>query len=129
MIGDCMNRHGQMSFSWSDDLLIVKPKGPFNEEGREYVNNRVKDVILNKGLKRWRRLEILDEETMGSPSVLGMVKDLYTWYEDNGCYATAVVVKNSLQIYVIEEMFQSRTVKIFSNISEAEKWIVSKNVD
>ncbi len=118
-----MEKHGETKFYWEGNLLIVEPKGPFNEEGQTYACNQIKLAILDSGIKRWRRLEILDEKTMGSLAVLDIVKDLYTWYDQNGCYITAVVVKNSLQAHSVAEVFNSPTVKIFISLVDAINWI------
>ena len=66
---------------------------------------------------------------MGSPAVLEIVKELYSWYDCNGCYAAAVVVKTALQKSVIERSFVHDAVKIFINKTEAEHWLdVQKNM-
>lgn len=118
-----MERHGEAKFYWEDDLLIVEPKGPFNLEGSQYQCDEMQTAILEKDLKCWRRLEILEPNTLGSPDVLAVVKGLYHWYDQHGCYAAAVVVKNGVQRYAIETVFQGKNVSIFNNEEEARAWL------
>ena len=118
-----MEKHGEMTCYWEADLLTVEAKGPFNEEGLNYACTQVKQAILNSGFKRWRRLEVLDEKTMGSPAVLDIVNDLYAWYDQNGCYLAAVVVKNKIQEHAVAEVFKSPTVKIFNSLLDAINWV------
>lgn len=117
-----MNKHGELLYFWEGDLLTVNAKGPFNDEGILSSGVGIKKAILSQNIKNWRRLEILDEETLGSPSVLALVKDLFDWYLDNGCERVAVVVCNSVQQAVIEKMLQSSD-PIFRNFSDAKKWL------
>ena len=118
-----MEKHGEMTCYWKGTLLTVEPKGSFNEEGLKYACTQVKQAIENSGIKHWRRLEILDEKTMGSPAVLDIAKDMYAWYDQNGCYLTAVVVKNRIQEHAVSEVFKSPTVKIFISLVDAINWI------
>lgn len=118
-----MKKHGEFTFSWDKDIFMIDVKGPLNEEAQEDANNAMKSAILQQGLKRWRRLETLNEDTMGSPAVMALVTDLFAWYDNNGCYAAAIVVKNSLQVYAINEIFKSSTVCLFDNLAEAKTWL------
>ncbi|WP_281560788.1 hypothetical protein [Thalassomonas sp. RHCl1] len=120
-----MKRHGVVTLSWQANLLVFKAYGPFNEEGIEAVFYEAQQSVINRQLQRWNRLEILDDETLGSPAVLNRVKDLYAWFENNGCEHTAVVVSNSVQIYVTEELLQSKA-KIFRDINTAKKWLAEQ---
>lgn len=123
-----MNRHGEAKFYWEGDLLIVEPKGPFNLEGSQHQCEEMQTAILQKGLKRWRRLEILEPNTLGSPDVLAVVKGLYHWYDQHGCCAAAVVVKNGVQRYAIETVFQGRNVSIFDSEKDARIWLDSQQM-
>jgi len=124
-----MKKHGKTTFFWEKDLFIVELQGPFNEEGQEYSTTHLKHSVLNQKLKHWRRLEVLCDETMGSPAVLSMVKELYSWYEENGCYVLAVVIKNSLQKDVLERVFKSNIVKIFLDRPQAIEWLEAQKTD
>lgn len=118
-----MNKHGYVNFYWHEDILTLELEGPFNEEGLNYYFSLVKTSILNRSGKNWRRLEIWDEETLGSLETLGIGKDIDKWFEENGCLLAAVVVSNSLQKQVLENIIKSN-MKIFRNEIEARKWLV-----
>ncbi|WDE11304.1 hypothetical protein [Thalassomonas haliotis] len=117
-----MEKHGVATFSWQENLLVIKVYGPFNEEGIESAFEQARQCVINRQAQRWNRLEILDNETLGSPAVVNRVKDLYAWFEENGCEHAAVVVSNCVQIYVIEELLQGQ-VKIFHDPDAAKKWL------
>lgn len=117
-----MNEHGELRFYWQENTLRVSAKGPFNDEGMLSSSDNIKKAISKKNLLSWSRLEILDEETLGSPSVLGIVDELYTWYIDNGCNRIAIVVSNNLQQTIIEDVFYSDA-SIFRCEKEAIKWL------
>lgn len=119
-----MNRHGRTEVVWEDDIFIVHVGEAFNEEGLAYMFSRLKDLIKSKGFTSWRRLEIWDEEVLGSPETIQIGKAIYAWYEENGCSHTAVVVTNGLQEQIIKSMFNS-SAKVFRNKEQAKEWLES----
>ena len=123
-LGDGMNKHGNMFFSWEKDLLTIEIKGGFNKEGMEFWFSEIKKYFKNNGFKVWRRLEIWDEEAMVIPEAIEVGKLIYDWLDDNGCTLTAVVIKNNLQEKIIKERFKSH-VKIFRNKEKAREWLDS----
>jgi hypothetical protein len=119
------NRHGNMNLSWHKEILVAEIEGAFNEEGLEYWFPKVKQLIENRKIDTWYRLEIWDEEVLGSPETIEHAKAMYEWYEENGCLAIAVVVCNRIQEQIITAMFQSQA-KIFRNKDEAIQWLENK---
>jgi len=117
-----MQKHGTVDLSWQENLLVVQTFGPFNEEAIEYIIAEAKKTVKNRPARLWKRLEILDEETLASPAVLARVKELNTWFEDNGCMQVAVVVCNEIQVYVTEKVLNSYA-KIFRDAEAAKKWL------
>ena len=117
-----MKPHGNITLYWNDDLLVVKTFGPFNEIGLKIIISEIRDSILNKGLKSWRKLEIWDEETLGSPEVIAKGQSVAKWYKDNGCYASAIVICNCLQEKLAGEITTNNTRPI-RNEKEAMKWL------
>lgn len=117
-----MNRHGHMNISWKKDILIGEVQGPFNEVGLKYWFSELQSVVENRACKTWKRLEVWDEEVLGSPETLEIGHSLYDWYEENGCIATAVVVSNSIQEQIITGIFKSKA-KIFRDKEDALNWL------
>jgi len=117
-----MNTHGHVSFSWEEATFIVYVEEAFNEEGVAYYIPLIQEAILNRKSREWKRLEIWNNEVLGSPETLAAAKLLYDWYEDNGCYLTAVVTCNSLQTEIVKNIFKSKA-EVFTEISKARKWI------
>ncbi len=117
-----MKRHGDITFSWKGDVFIEEIQGPFNEEGIEYYIPVLKEAILAKQMKTWNRLEIWDAEVLASPAVVDMAKEIYDWYDENGCNKTAIVVCTSLQVHIIKNMLKRSHAEVFSEVSEAHEW-------
>lgn len=117
-----MNRHGRTEVAWEDNIFIVHVEEAFNEEGLTFMFSRLKELIKSKGFTSWRRLEIWDEEVLGSPETIKIGKAIYSWYEEHGCTNTAVVVSNSIQEQIIKDMFKS-SAKIFRDKEKALEWL------
>ena len=118
-----MNAHGDVYLCWKNDTLITTVKGPFNKEGIVQSINKIKDSATNKGLKSWRRLTILDTQALASPEVLKIIKKLHHWCEESGCYATALVTANSIQLDTFKKHITHKDTKMFLHIEEAKDWL------
>ena len=118
-----MKAHGYADLSWEKNVLTLDVYGPFNEEGVKLVFQHVKESVLNKKIKRWCRIEKLDEETMGSALAVSFVNELYVWADQHGCYATAVIISNLIQAQAITDVLKGKNAKLFHHIDEAQKWI------
>jgi hypothetical protein len=121
-----MNTHGHVSFSWDEDLFIVYVKGAFNEEGVAHYVPLIQEAILNRDNTKWRRLEIWDDEALGSPDTLEAAKLIYDWYDINGCFLSAFVICNNLQTEVINNIFKLNA-EVFTDISKAKQWLNTHN--
>jgi hypothetical protein len=121
-----MNKHGEFLLSWEVNLLVVKAKGPFNEEGTFAGIVEIEKFVSAKNIAPWCKLGIWDKESLGSPVALQMVKDYHEWCIKNGCVRTAYVVHNSIQKSVAEKLYGSKA-KVFRLESEARKWLFSQS--
>ena len=119
-----MNHHGNINMSWDDDIFTLKIKGAFNEVSLQYYGPLLMESVLNREVKLWKRLEIWDDEVLGSPTTIAVGKNIYEWYNNNGCVLTAFVICNALQEKIINDHFQS-SAKIFFHIDEAKAWLNS----
>lgn len=117
-----MNSHGHVSFSWEKELFIVYVEGAFNEEGVAHYIPLIQEAILNRKTTEWKRLEIWNNEALGSPDTLAAAKLIYDWYDENGCYVTAVVTCNNLQTEIIKNIFRSKA-EVFTDICKAREWL------
>lgn len=114
--------HGEVFFEWDGDLIKINSIGPFNVEGLSYSISMVKSSILSKNIKNWRRLEIWDDETLGSPECFVLAKDKAKWFIANGCYASAIVFSNSVQSSLLESA-ATGNIRFFEDESTAKKWL------
>jgi hypothetical protein len=117
-----MDMHGEVFFEWDGDLIKINSIGPFNVEGLSYSISMVKNSILSKNIKNWRRLEIWDDETLGSPECFVLAKDKAKWFIANGCYASAIVFSNSVQSSLLESA-ATGNIRFFEDESTAKKWL------
>ena len=117
-----MNMHGEISFVWNGDLIEITSTGPFNEKGLSHCISTIKHSILNKNIKSWCRMEIWDDETLGSPECIALSKDKAQWCITHGCYATAIVVSNGFQRALLEKEAMSN-IGIFDDAATAKKWL------
>ncbi len=117
-----MNMHGEVSFVWNGDLIEITSTGPFNEAGLNHSISTVKNSILNKNIKSWRRMEVWDDETLGSPECITLSKEKAKWFIAQGCYATAIVVSNSIQRNLLENAATSN-IRFFDDAATAKKWL------
>ena len=114
--------HGDVSFLWNGDLIEITSTGPFNEFGLSHSISEIKSAILNKKIKSWRRMEIWDDETLGSPECVMLSIEKAKWFIAHGCYASAIVVSNSLQKALIEKV-ATGNVHFFDEVATARKWL------
>jgi hypothetical protein len=121
-----MYKHGEISFTWQNDILIVKVKGPFNEESIAHYAPILKDSVLNRSVDKWKRLEFWNDEALGCPKTLALAKEVFDWYEMNGCTLTAVVISNVLQKRILKDIFQSNA-EIFVDKNKAIEWLNTHN--
>lgn len=119
-----MNRHGEVLLSWEGNILIIRAKGAFNEEGVQHAIDAIKETVSASKLDIWHRLGIWDEEALGSPSTLTLVKEIHEWCIDKGCNRIAIVLCNSVQQTVAENMFGDK-VHIFRDEGDAKQWLLS----
>jgi hypothetical protein len=117
-----MDAHGEIALLWEGDLLTVNAKGPFNELGMQNTVAAIRESVLNKNLKAWRKIEFWDEQTLGSPKVIYLAEKASKWYKENGCVASAVVVSNCIQNQIIKNI-SNNTSMTFQNEDAAVNWL------
>ncbi|MCQ8877166.1 hypothetical protein NQT69_03810 [Pseudoalteromonas shioyasakiensis] len=115
-------RHGDISFTWNHDTFEVNVQGGFNQESLAYHIPRLQAEVCNRQVNTWKRLEVWDQEVLGTPEAVAAGKLIYDWYTDHGCIATAVVICNSLQRQLIKDIFKS-SAAVFTDIEQARQWL------
>ncbi|KGJ91005.1 hypothetical protein [Colwellia psychrerythraea] len=121
-----MNKHGEISFSWVNDVFTLEVKRAFNEEALEYYIPLIQKSVSNRSVQDWKRLEVWDDEVLGSPTTAALTKLLWEWYDKNGCVLTGIVVSNSVQAQGIQNILKSKA-KVFINIGKAQSWLERHN--
>jgi hypothetical protein len=119
--------HGHATIDWIGNLLQVKPFGPFNEEGLASVLTQMQDITLAnaKNGTYWQRLDILHQETLGSPKVMRMIGHSYLWCFSQGCQAIATVYSTQIQKAILLDFIEETqtNMKGFDNRQDADNWL------
>lgn len=118
-----MNSHGNISFSWEEDIFALIVEGAFNEEGIEVSIPLLQESVLNSGYNKWKRLEIWDSEVLASPETIKRIRSIWNWFRANGCTKTAVVISNSIQAHLIEKYSDSSIQQVFLDKEKALEWL------
>jgi hypothetical protein len=119
-----MKIHGETKLSWHLDTLIVDAHGPFNEEGAQYFKKSFESALLTNKRRHWHRIDILDNETLGSPEVLNIVKQSIAQAFKANCLSVAIVAANTLQAQLFTQMANelALTIKVFHSLDNARQW-------
>lgn len=117
-----MEPHGELKLEWSGDVLYVKPKGQFNDEGARKAANEYFDLIQNKSCDEFSVIEVLNEDSIGTPKTMEEVAKVWRFIGENGCVALALVYCNEVQRSLAED-YLPEFGRLFSSVSEAEAWV------
>ena len=117
-----MIKHGdKLGLKWVGDILVGEVHGAYNEEGITGVFTDIKESVLKSGLSSWYRIEIWND-AIGSPEVVELLSEMYTWCKEHGCLATAAVITNRVQEKIIEERLPN-IVEVFGDKEQAMAWL------
>lgn len=119
-----MEGHGEIFYSWEDNIFILSSEGAFNTESIDYYTPLIQESVSNRKVSSWKRLEVWDAEVLASPETIEKCKLIWNWYEANGCVLTAIVLSNLLQTHVVHDIFHSHA-KVFSDKDKALEWLRS----
>lgn len=124
--GEYMEVHGRISFYWLENVLYVEASGPFNEEGiingkAEYLN-----VILERTCDYFSIIETWDDEALGSPLVMDVIKGFWGVLHEYNCLSIAVVVSNAIQQSVCQKLLPNIG-EVFRERQDAKKWVISSD--
>lgn len=117
--------HGHISTKWHNNSLYVKAEGPFNIEGAQLALEKIKKVVTNNAKPMWKRMDIVNNDTLGEPLVMRVFGESYLWAFNNGCQATAFVFSNTIQEAMLEQLITQHKVnmKAFSCEEAARCWL------
>ncbi len=121
-----MKAHGYLDLKWSDNVLYVRSFGPFNDEGAKEAADAYVKLINNKTCTQFSVIEILQDESLGTPDTMKEVSKIWNFNAENGCTALALVYANEIQRQLAEE-FLPGFGKLFQNIEDAENWVRESN--
>ena len=117
-----MNPHGKIEFCWHGEVLFIYSYGPFNEEGITEAITELRQAVIEKNIHRWSRVEVLDEESLGSPQTVKLLKQSYQWFDDHGCRHTAVVAETSLLKQLLRTTITQK-IEFFDSQEQALQWL------
>lgn len=122
-----MNKHGTLNLFWKKNILYVEAFGPFNDEGAQQGVEDYIAVLVNRPDKCFSVIEILDNETLGSPDVLVELDKFWQSLSHYHCQALAIVYENTLQKQIAEKYLPSFG-QVFDSLLKAEQWILRESI-
>lgn len=119
-----LKSHGQLRLRWDADVLYIDVMGPFNLEGVTAGFLQIQQSVGQCQRRAWGRIDVLDQETLGSPEVMKVIGASYKWCLQQGCVAIASVCSTSIQRQILEQTQQQTGMNLagFATLPEAEQW-------
>lgn len=120
--------HGEFTFYLSNNILISRIAGAWNQEcAQSYVDNfKAKIQPLMHG--RWGHLVLLDDWELSVPNVSPIITSLVSWSVDNGLeksaqvYSQSMIKKHELNKMLIDKS-GNYELQVFSDIPAALRWL------
>jgi len=104
-------QHGDYSHEWQGELLILRLHGAFNEAAINAFFLSLADVIQEHVKahpnSKWALLSSLNQDMLGTPDVMDIIKFAYQWSQENGCIAAAISNANAVVKHVFVPYFES----------------------
>lgn len=119
-----LKAHGNVNLTWNKNLLVVEVLGPFNLEGVNHCFKKIQESVLANKPAAWARIDILDQETLGSPEVMRVIGATYKWCLEQGCSGVGSVCTTYLQAEILEKTRVSTGMNLagFNTLSDAKAW-------
>ena len=120
--------HGDVKLNWHSNLLMVEVSGPFNMEGANSSFKKIQVSVRANKPEIWARIDILDQETLGSPEVMKVFGATYKWCFEHSCSSVGFVCATFLQAEMLEKALIATGMNLagFSTLSDAETWCVEQ---
>lgn len=120
-----MEPHGYLKFTWVDDVLYLEAHGPFNDEGAKAAAEAYVELIHNRKHPTFSVVEVLENDSMGSPNTMAEVSRIWDFIGENGCVALALVYANEVQ-RILAEPYLPPFGKLFRSVKDAEEWVSAR---
>lgn len=123
-----LKEHGEYSFEWQGDLLILSLSGSFNDVAIERFFDQVLESFISREERPWALLSSIDGGMMGTPEVLDVIKGAYRWGEANQCKAAAISGANMVIDRIYRTFFESISypTELFPEKDQAIEWLTSQ---
>jgi hypothetical protein len=112
--------HGQLLLRWDANFLCIDVMGPFNLEGVTACFLQIQQSVGQYPRSPWSRIDLLDEETLGSPEVMRVIGASYKWCLQHDCVAIASVCSTSIQREILEQTRQKSGMNLAGFVTQAE---------
>jgi hypothetical protein len=122
-----MNPHGEINLFWEDDILYLEAFGPFNEEGVIKAASEYLNTITKRNVTSFSVIEVWDEDSLSSPEGMEYVGKLWAQLVSNNCISLAVVVSNTVQRDISEQLIPSIG-KVFNSKVAAKIWVLNRKI-
>ena len=123
-----MQPHGDITLKWQDNVLVLSTQGPFNLEGAKQCFSQLQQFVEQSNNRKWRRVDIIDDEAFGEPAVMKIFSQTYSWAFEHGCIALALVYSNIIQKSMCVKFMQASdyNIQVFKTEVEAVNWLAAQ---
>lgn len=120
-----MKEHGEYSFEWQGDILILHLSGSFNTQAILSFFNEVMMSLMKENKSQWALLSSIDQGMMGTPEVLQIIKQAYHFAEGNQCIGASISGANGIIANIFTQFFEdiSYPTAIFDEHDDAIHWL------
>ncbi|EAR61321.1 hypothetical protein [Neptuniibacter caesariensis] len=99
--------HGDSRVYWEKNILIMELSDGFNIEGALVCINKAKALIETREVLYWAFLiKLGNDDTLLPPDALHDVEQFFAWCQREGCSAVAYTIHNTVQQYIINQLFK-----------------------
>ena len=121
-----MQPHGQFDMERRGQMLICRPRGPFNLAGAMAYEAGFRHALAGLEDRPWGIVEVATEFEAAGPEVLARFRRQFGWCAESGCQFLAVVLVGGFKRYLADNIFKDlpfRAVRYFEQEAAAIQWL------
>ena len=121
-----MQPHGQFDMERRGQMLICRPRGPFNLAGAMAYEAGFRHELAGLVDRPWGIVEVATEFAAAGPEVLARFRRQFGWCAESGCQFLAVVLVGGFKRYLADNIFKDlpfRAVRYFEQEAAAIQWL------
>lgn len=121
-----MGPHGHIDYTRQENVLIIKTSGPFNLEGIKQCAAEIVTTVEEKAFSSWYRVDILDQEALGSPDVMRVIGKSHLWSNRlPSCKKSAICCASHMQLTMMKRFIaqENLAIECFADETHIDQFI------